>query len=145
MGSTLYLPSGLPTFDGRKEEYANSTYQVLNLKSPCGPRDYNFLAPRLIANFTGTMSDDARAIELLGTDCMTDDGVEQRLAFIRKRLHITDLSLETEAFDKYFNQLARKIGETLMKYVNAEESAYRKLQRVLTDVMEGGHEKIQRR
>ena len=113
---------------------------MLNLKSQCGPRDYKFLAPRLIANFTGTMSDDARAIELLGNDYMTDDGVEQLLAFIRKRLHITDLSLETEAFDTHVNQLVRKKGETLMKYVNAEESAHRKLQRVLKDAMDDGHE-----
>ena len=66
------------------------------------------LAPRLIANFAGAMSEYASAIELLGTDYMTDDGVEQLLGFIRKRLYITDLGLETEAFDKYANHLARK-------------------------------------
>ena len=48
--------------------------------------------------------------------------------------------METEAFERYFTKLARKKGDTLMKYINAEESAYRKLQRVLKDAMEGGHE-----
>ncbi len=112
----------------------------MNLKSQCGPRDFKYLAPRLIANFTGAMSEDARAMEMLGTDYMVEDGVERLLAFIRKRIHITDLNLETDAFEKYFNHLTRKKGETLMKYVNAEESAYRKLQRVLKDAMEDGHE-----
>ena len=86
------------------------------------------------------MSEDARAMELLGTDYQVDDGVEKLLAFIRKRLHITDLHLETEAFDKYFSHLARKKGETLMKYINAEETAYRKLQRILKSATEVGED-----
>ena len=84
------------------------------------------LAPKLIASFTGAMSEDARAMELHSSEYQVDDGVEKLLAFIRKRLHNTDLSLETETFEKYFTHLARKKGETRMKYINAEESAYRK-------------------
>ena len=34
----------------------------------------------------------------------------------------------------------RKKGETLTKYINAEETAYRKLQRVLKEAMEGGQD-----
>ncbi len=129
-----------PKFDGRREEYSNYKYAVLNLKSQCVPRDYKYLAPKLIANFTGSMSDDAKAMELSATDFQVDDGVEKLLRFIRKRLHITDLNLETEAFEKYFAQLARKKGETLMKYINAEETAYRKLQRILKSAAEDGEE-----
>ena len=69
-----------------------------------------------------------------------DDGVEQLLAFIRKRLHITDLHLETEAFEKYFTHLARKKGETLTKYINAEETVYRKLQRILKSATVSGED-----
>ncbi len=87
-----------PKFDGRREEYSSYKYAVLNLKSQCVPRDYKYLAPKLIAHFTGSMSDDAKAMELSATDFQVDDGVEQLLRFIRKRLHITDLNLETEAF-----------------------------------------------
>ena len=36
--------------------------------------------------------------------------------------------------------MMRKKGETLTKYINAEETAYRKLQRVLKEAMEGGQE-----
>ena len=72
---------------------------MLNLKSQCAPKDYKYLAPKLIANFTGSMQDDARAMELLGEDFLNDDGVEQLLSFIRKRLHITELNLETEAVE----------------------------------------------
>ena len=60
--------------------------------------------------------------------------------FLHKRLNVTDIKLETEAFDKYFTRLARKRGETLLKYIHAEETAYRKLQRVLKDATEGGED-----
>ena len=89
-----------PKFDGKKESYPNYQYAVLNLKSQCAPKDYKYLAPKLIANFTGSMQEDARAMELLGQDFLVDDGVEQLLLFLWKRLHITDLNLETEAFEK---------------------------------------------
>ena len=82
----------------------------MNLKSQCAPRDHKYLAPRLISNFTGAMREDAMAMELHSSHYQVDDGVEKLLAFIRKRLHITDLSLETEAFENYFTQLARKTG-----------------------------------
>ena len=65
------------------------------------------------------------------SDYQVDDGVELLLAFIRKRLNIRELDLETEVFKKYFNDMMRKRGETLIKYINAEETAYRKLQRTL--------------
>ena len=44
-----------PKFDGKKEEFSNYQYAVLNLKSQCAPKDYKYLAPKLIANFTGAM------------------------------------------------------------------------------------------
>ena len=73
---------------------------MMNLKPQCGSRGYIFLAPRFVANFTGAMKEDARAMEFLSTDYMVDDGVDKLLAFIRKRIHNTDLVLETEAFEK---------------------------------------------
>ena len=76
--------------------------------------------PTLIANFNGSMSEDARTVELLGKDYKVPDGVGQLLAFIRKRLHITDLNVEADTFEKYVTHLARKKGDTLMKYINAE-------------------------
>ena len=77
------------------------------------------------------MSDDARSMELSSADYLVDDGIEKLLELIRRRLNIRDLDLETEAFDKYFNHMMRKKGETLTKYINVEEVAYRQLQRVL--------------
>ena len=35
-----------PKLDGRKEEYANYQYAVLNLKSQCAPKDYKYLPPK---------------------------------------------------------------------------------------------------
>ena len=94
----------------------------------------------LVANITGSLSDDAKAMELKAPDYQADNGVEKLLAFLRKRLNITDLSLEAEALDKYFTQLARKRGETLLRYIHAEETAYRKLQLVFKEVTEGGED-----
>ena len=48
----------------------------MNLKSQCAAKDYKYLAPKLISNFTGAMSEDARAMELHSTDYQVDDGVE---------------------------------------------------------------------
>ena len=56
----------------------------MNLKSQYGTTDHTYLAPRLISNFKGAMSDDARSMELNAGDYMLPDGVEQLLAFIRK-------------------------------------------------------------
>ena len=81
------------------------------------------------------MSVDVRSMELSSSDYQVEDGVEKLLAFIRKRLNIRELDLETEVFKKYFNDMMRKRGETLIKYINAEETAYRKLQRTLKEAM----------
>ena len=90
----------------------------MNLKSQCSLANYKYLAPKLISSFATVMSDDARSMDLRASDYQVDDGVEQFLAFIRRRLRITDLSLETGAFDKYFKKFARKKGETLMTYIS---------------------------
>ena len=88
------------------------------------------------------MSEDARSMELNAAEYMVPDGVEKLLEFIRKRLNIRDLDLETEVFDKYFNKMTRQKGETLTKYIHAEEIAYRKVQRILKEAMEGGHDEF---
>ena len=54
------------------------------------------------------MSEDARSMELNAAEYMVPDGVERLLEFIRKRLNIRDLDLETEAFDRYFNKMTSK-------------------------------------
>merc|ERR1712016_551856 len=77
-------------------------------------------------------------MEMNSGDYQVPDGVERLLAFIKRRLNIRELDLETEVFKKYFNDMMRKRGETLIKYINAEETAYRKLQRTLKEAMEGG-------
>ena len=81
------------------------------------------------------MIDDVRSVELNSANYLVPDGVEQLLTFIRKRLNIRELDLETEAFQKYFNDLMIKRGETLTKYINAAERAYSKLQRTVKEAM----------
>ena len=110
----------------------------MNLKSQCGPRDHKYLAPRLISNFRGAMSYDVRSMEWNSAEYLVPDGIERLSALIKKRLNIRELDLETEVFKKYFNDIIRKRGETLTKYINAEDTSYRKLQRTLKEAMEGG-------
>ena len=77
-------------------------------------------------------------MELDSSEYLVPDGVEKLLAFLRKRLNIRDLDMETDTFKKYFTEMMRRRGETLTKYMNAEETAYRKLQRTLKEAMEDG-------
>ena len=44
------------------------------------------------------------------------------------------------AFEKHVSHVARKKGDTLMKYINAEEIAYRKLHRVLKTATDDGED-----
>ena len=125
-----------PTFDGEKGDFATYRYTALNLKSQCGPREHKYLAPRLISNFKGAVSDAVHNMELKPADYLVPDGVEQPLACVEKILNIRALDLETEVFQKYFNDMMRKRGETLIKYINAEETAHHKLQRTLKEAMD---------
>ena len=86
------------------------------------------------------MSDDTRSMELKPSEYLVDDGVENILELIRKRLNIRDLDLETEVFQTYFKGLMRKRGETSTKHIHAEEAAYRTFQRVLKEAMDGEHD-----
>ena len=104
-----------PTFYGKNEEYNTYTYTVRNLQAQCAPRDHKYVAPRLISNVRGSMSDDVRSMELKSSDYLVDDSVGRLLEFIRKRLNSWGLDLETEVFQKYFNELMRTRGETLTK------------------------------
>merc|ERR1712235_200856 len=79
-------------------------------------------------------------MELNSAEFQTSDGVARLLTFTKKRLNIRELDLETEVFKKYFDGIVRRRGETLVKYIHAEELAYRKLQRTLKEAMEGGHD-----
>ena len=81
------------------------------------------------------MNDDDRSMELNSADYAVPDGVERLLAFIEKRWNIRELDLETEVFETYFDGMMRQRGETLIKYINAEETADRKLQRTLKEAM----------
>ena len=49
------------------------------------------------------MSDDVRSMELNSADYAVPDGVERLLAFIKNRLNIRELDLETEVFKKYLD------------------------------------------
>ena len=62
---------------------------------------------KLISNFTGAMSGDARSMAITSPDYLDDDGVERLLACIRRRLNIRDVGLETDAFEKFLNHMMR--------------------------------------
>ena len=81
---------------------------------------------------------DAQAMELSSSAFQTEDGIERLLKLIQTRLNITDFQLETESFSKLFDKLERRRGDTITKYINAEEAAYRKLQSVLKEALKEG-------
>ena len=110
-----------PTFNGNKEDFANYKQLVTNLKAQCSQRDHKYLAPQLISKLKGALSDTVRSMELNAAEYYAPDGVERLLDFIQKRLDIRELDLETEDFKKQFDDIVRKRGETLIKYIHAEE------------------------
>ena len=61
--------------DCNQDEDAHYKYQVLYRESHCVRGDCTSLAPRSTANFAGAVSEDARAVELLGVDVVADGGV----------------------------------------------------------------------
>ena len=79
-------------------------------------------------------------MELQSGDYQTDDGIERLLNFIKKRINLTDYTFEQEAFEKYFHHISRTKGESLVKYKNEEETAYRRLQKVLNEAMPTGED-----
>ena len=101
-------------------------------------KDHKYLAPRLISNFKGSLKEDVLTMELDANEYLVPVAIEKLLAFLKKRLNIRELDMETDTFKKYLNDMMIRRGETLTKYMNAEETAYRKLQRTLKEAMEGG-------
>ena len=83
----------------------------MNLKSQCSESDYKYLAPKLIANFKGPLLEDVQRMELNANDYRTKDGIEKLLAFLQKRINITDLNLEKEAFEDFSTRFADKKGK----------------------------------
>ena len=49
-----------PSFDGATHKFDDYKYDVHQLRYQCGPNDYKFLAPKLIAQFQGALKDDFR-------------------------------------------------------------------------------------
>ena len=65
----------MPSFNGGPKHFQSYKYQVTIMKALCHERDYKYLAPRLIANFIGAMSEDVRAMELRSSDYMVGGGL----------------------------------------------------------------------
>jgi len=129
-----------PSYDGTPSRFLQYRYEVTNLKSQCSPQDYKYLAPRLISNFRGSLQEDCQRMELKSGDYQTEDGIERLLKFIQKRINLTDYKFEQEAFEKYFHHISRTKGESIIKYKNEEETAYRRLQKVLNEAMTTGED-----
>ena len=101
----------VPEFNGHKEQFNQYRYTVLNLRAQCTQRAWKFVAPMMIAKFMGSLKDDCQNVELDSTKYRTDTGVEDLLDYLKKRLNITDLQVEREAFEQYFYKMRRAKGD----------------------------------
>ena len=129
-----------PAFDGTPSKFESYQYAAKSLKSQSSPKDYKFLAPKLIASFTGQIKDNFRNIEMDISKFANPGGVEQLLSFLKERLHIPDYSFEVKVFEGFFHSSERKHGETMTKCKNDQEASYRKLQSVLNEAMRNGED-----
>ena len=125
---------------GIRPKYEAYRYDMQTLKHQCGPRGYKFLAPKLIARFTGHIKDDFRNIEMGISRFTNPHGVEQLLSYLKERLHTSDYSFEVTVFEGFFHSTDRRFGESMTKFKNDQEAAYRKLQRVLNEAMRNGED-----
>ena len=109
---------------------------MLNLKYQCALSDWHTHSPMLISNFNGTIIEDARSMKLLGTDYQVEGGAEQLLACIRKSYS----QYGPEPGNGGLRAVCHPLGATERRHTHAvqhaEESAYRKFNRVLRDAME---------
>ena len=122
----------IPEFGGNPDGFNKYQYLVKNLKSQISTKDLKFLGPALIAKFKGALLDDFQRQELDSSVYAKDSGVDDLMAFLKKRINITDLQIEKQCFEEYFYKLKRG-KDSYNKYQNDEEAAYRKLQRVLKE------------
>ena len=122
-----------PEYNGDKDGFEDYRWKVLNLKAQVSAQDVKYLAPRLISSLKGNLAADLARIQIPAAQFMTDTGPEDFLEYIRKRLGVTDRQMEIEAFERYFYKTKRNKGDSIRKYVNAEEHAYRKLQAIFSE------------
>ena len=106
---------------------------MINLKSHVSPKDYKYLVPQLVAVLKGPIAADLEQMQLDVSQYCNDDGIEKYLEMIQRRIGLTSLQQETEIFKKYFHQTRRSKGESMVKYLNEDENAYRRLQSVVND------------
>ena len=71
-----------PSFSGQVSEYYNYKYEVMNLKAQCAAKDHKYLAPKLIANFKGSLLADCRQLELDMAQFKVSDGIEKLMDWI---------------------------------------------------------------
>ena len=80
----------IPEFNGSPDGYHRYKYLVQNLKSQISPKDLKYLAPSLISKFKGPLLDDFQRQELDSSVYAVDTGVDDLLAYLRKRINIKD-------------------------------------------------------
>ena len=68
---------------------------------------------------------------------LAPDGVEKYLNFLKERLNIQKLDMETYGFQKYLHEMMGRKGKTLEEHRNAEEIAYRRLREALEETTRG--------
>ena len=102
-----------PSFDGAPSKFESYRYEVTNLKYQCSAKDFKFLAPKLISQFTGQIKDDFKNIEMDISRFSQSDGIEKLLDFLKERLHITDCPFEVKAFEGIICRTERKSGESM--------------------------------
>ena len=131
-----------PTYDGDVATFSAWKYAAKNLKLQCDTRDHVYLVPKLLSALTGKLKLDFQRQEFNPESYMTLDGVERFITYVRKRLGITELQQETDAFERFFHKMGRNKGESFVHYINEEETAYRKLQTTMDDIIAAGEDEF---
>jgi len=79
-------------------------------------------------------------MELKSGEYQTVDEIERILKFLQTHTDWIDDEGEQKVFEKYFHHIPRTTGETLVEYINEEDIAYRRLQKVVNEAMSIGED-----
>ena len=89
----------------------------------------------LISNLYGPLGEEALTWELV--EDSAPDGVEKYLNFLKERLNIQKLDMETYEFQKHLHEMMGRRRKTLEEHRNAEEITYRRLRQALEETTRG--------
>ena len=129
----IRLPHGLhiPSYNGDMKTLSDFEYQCDLLIESCTEEQRCLLAHRIMIAFEGTLNINIADKRVSASEFKTSDGLPRLIGFVKKILGV-DPTLEAEkVFHNFIFQFGKRSFSSLRDYVDAEETAYSDMQRIM--------------